>query len=37
VNADNGLPDIDCIYDDRKTRPGLRTGAVENLNQRVSK
>ncbi|TVY24175.1 Citrinin biosynthesis transcriptional activator [Lachnellula hyalina] len=26
---------IDCLYDDKKTKPGLRTGAVENLNQRV--
>ena len=29
--------DIDCVYDDRKAKPGLRTGAVENLNQRVGK
>lgn len=26
---------LDCLYDDRKTRPGLRTGAVESLTQRV--
>ncbi|KAH8807804.1 fungal-specific transcription factor domain-containing protein [Xylogone sp. PMI_703] len=26
---------IDCVYDDKKMKPGLRTGAVENLSQRV--
>ncbi|KAH8596303.1 fungal-specific transcription factor domain-containing protein [Bisporella sp. PMI_857] len=26
---------IECVYDDRRGKPGLRTGAVENLNQRV--
>ncbi|KAH9214211.1 fungal-specific transcription factor domain-containing protein [Leptodontidium sp. 2 PMI_412] len=27
---------IECVYDDRKVKPGLRTGAVENLTQRVA-
>ncbi|KAL2129552.1 hypothetical protein VTI74DRAFT_7617 [Chaetomium olivicolor] len=27
---------VECLYDDRKTKPGLRTGAVENLSQRVA-
>ncbi|OBT41687.1 hypothetical protein VE00_07803 [Pseudogymnoascus sp. WSF 3629] len=26
---------VDCVYDDRKMKPGLRTGVVEKLNQRV--
>lgn len=26
----------ECLYDDRRQRPGLRTGAVEALNQRVA-
>ncbi|KAM0130870.1 hypothetical protein ACHAP3_007097 [Botrytis cinerea] len=28
--------DIECVYDDKKIRPGLRTGAVESLSQRVA-
>ncbi|KAK6609650.1 C6 transcription factor [Botrytis cinerea] len=27
---------IECVYDDKKIRPGLRTGAVESLSQRVA-
>ncbi|CRK13909.1 hypothetical protein BN1723_014013 [Verticillium longisporum] len=27
---------VECLYDDRKNKPGLRTGAVENLSQRVA-
>jgi hypothetical protein len=27
--------DIECLYDDKRMKPGLRTGAVENLNQIV--
>ncbi|KFZ17290.1 hypothetical protein V501_01820 [Pseudogymnoascus sp. VKM F-4519 (FW-2642)] len=27
---------VDCVYDDRKMKPGLRTGVVEKLNQRVA-
>lgn len=27
---------VDCVYDDRRSKPGLRTGAVENLSQRVA-
>lgn len=27
---------IDCVYDDRRQRPGMRTGAVEALTRRVS-
>ncbi|KAH8680801.1 fungal-specific transcription factor domain-containing protein [Xylariales sp. PMI_506] len=26
---------IDCIYDDKKSKPGLRTGAIENITQRL--
>ncbi|KFY91694.1 hypothetical protein V500_04513 [Pseudogymnoascus sp. VKM F-4518 (FW-2643)] len=26
---------VDCVYDDRKMKPGLRTGVVEKLNQRI--
>jgi hypothetical protein len=29
------VPDVDCVYDDRKIKPGMRTGAVENLTQRL--
>jgi hypothetical protein len=29
--------EIYCIYENRKSKPGLRTGAVENLTQRVGK
>ncbi|TGO22051.1 hypothetical protein BPAE_0184g00030 [Botrytis paeoniae] len=28
---------IECVHDDKKVRPGLRTGAVESLSQRVDK
>lgn len=31
----NIFEDVDCVYDDRKMKPGLRTGVVEKLNQRV--
>ncbi|KAJ3953010.1 hypothetical protein N0V92_010535 [Colletotrichum tropicale] len=27
---------VECVYDDRRSKPGLRTGAVENLSQRVA-
>ncbi|KZL65071.1 C6 transcription factor [Colletotrichum tofieldiae] len=27
---------IECVYDDKRSKPGLRTGAVENLSQRVA-
>lgn len=27
--------DIDCIYDGKKAKPGMRTGAIESLNQRL--
>ncbi|RFU26847.1 hypothetical protein B7463_g9503, partial [Scytalidium lignicola] len=27
---------IDCVYDERRSKPGLRTGAVESLSQRVA-
>ncbi|ORY66049.1 fungal-specific transcription factor domain-containing protein [Pseudomassariella vexata] len=26
---------VDCVYDDRRMKPGLRTGAIESLSQRV--
>ncbi|CAK7212201.1 hypothetical protein SCUCBS95973_001364 [Sporothrix curviconia] len=28
--------DIDCVYDDTRSRPGMRSGAIEHLNQRIS-
>ena len=28
---------LDCVYDEGKAKPGLRTGAIENLTQRVGK
>lgn len=31
------LKEVECVYDDRKLRPGIRTGAIESLNQRPSK
>jgi hypothetical protein len=27
---------VDCIYDERRQRPGMRTGAIEALNQRLT-
>ncbi|OLN97241.1 putative transcriptional regulatory protein C530.11c-like protein 4 [Colletotrichum chlorophyti] len=27
---------VECVYDDKRSKPGLRTGAVENLSQRVA-
>ncbi|KAK9780148.1 putative Fungal-specific transcription factor domain-containing protein [Seiridium cardinale] len=27
---------LDCIYDEKKMKPGMRTGAIEHLNQRVA-
>ncbi|KAH7148203.1 fungal-specific transcription factor domain-containing protein [Dactylonectria macrodidyma] len=27
---------IDCVYDQEKSKPGMRTGAIESLNQRVA-
>ncbi|KYG46792.1 hypothetical protein M433DRAFT_133513 [Acidomyces richmondensis BFW] len=27
---------VNCVYDERRLRPGIRTGAIEALNQRVS-
>ncbi|KAI0966733.1 fungal-specific transcription factor domain-containing protein [Xylaria arbuscula] len=27
---------VECVYDGKKTRPGMRTGALEHLNQRVA-
>lgn len=29
------LPDITCTYNDAKLKPGMRTGAIESLTQRV--
>ncbi|KAH7176033.1 hypothetical protein EDB81DRAFT_31452 [Dactylonectria macrodidyma] len=26
---------IDCVYDQEKSKPGMRTGAIESLNERV--
>lgn len=26
---------VQCVYHDRKSKPGMRTGAIESLNQRV--
>lgn len=28
---------IECVYDDKRSKPGLRTGVVENLSQRLGK
>lgn len=28
--------DLECVYDDKKLKPGLRSGAIEHLNQRIS-
>ncbi|CAK7198459.1 hypothetical protein SEUCBS139899_001120 [Sporothrix eucalyptigena] len=27
--------DIDCVYEDTRSRPGMRSGAIEQLNQRI--
>ncbi|KAJ3578985.1 hypothetical protein NPX13_g1583 [Xylaria arbuscula] len=27
---------FECLYDGKKTRPGMRTGAIEHLNQRIA-
>lgn len=35
LGCSNIFEDVDCVYDDRKMKPGLRTGVVEKLNQRV--
>ncbi|KAL1845343.1 hypothetical protein VTK73DRAFT_651 [Phialemonium thermophilum] len=26
---------VECVYDDKRTKPGMRTGAIETLSQRV--
>lgn len=31
------LIDHDCTYDDKRTKPGMRPGAIESLTQRLSK
>lgn len=28
---------VDCIYDERRTRPGMKTGAIESLNRRLAR
>ncbi|CAK7218225.1 hypothetical protein SBRCBS47491_003437 [Sporothrix bragantina] len=28
--------DIDCVYEDTRSRPGMRSGAIEHLNRRIS-
>lgn len=28
--------DLECVYDDKKLKPGLRSGAIEHLNQRIA-
>lgn len=28
--------DSECVYDEIKSKPGMRVGVIENLNQRLS-
>lgn len=32
----NFAEDLECVYDEKKLKPGLRSGAIEHLNQRIS-
>lgn len=27
--------DIECIYEDKRSKPGMRTGAIEHLSRRI--
>lgn len=31
-----GCQDLECVYDERKLKPGLRSGAIEHLSQRIT-
>lgn len=35
VTSANTSPGTDCVYDQEKSKPGMRPGAIESLNQRV--
>lgn len=32
----NRRQDLECVYDERKLKPGLRSGAIEHLSQRIT-
>ena len=37
TNAYLRFEDLECVYDERKLKPGIRPGAIEHLSQRLGK
>lgn len=35
-DVSNHQQDLECVYDEKKLKPGLRSGAIEHLNQRIT-